>query len=110
MPCSACGRPISAISPPSSSIRATVASKTARTPGSSAASPSSRGTPKRRPVRSSRLGSSIPPAIPTEVESRGSLPCITARRSAASVTSRVSGPHWSSEEAKAIMPKREIAP
>ena len=29
---------------------------------------------------------------------------------AASVTSRVSGPHWSSEEAKAIIPYREIAP
>src|SRR3954463_4660181 len=30
--------------------------------------------------------------------------------SAASVTSRVNGPAWSSEEAKAIMPKRETAP
>src|ERR1700754_3949472 len=30
--------------------------------------------------------------------------------SAASVTSRVNGPAWSSEEANAIMPKRETAP
>jgi hypothetical protein len=32
------------------------------------------------------------------------------RRSAASATSRVIGPAWSSEEAKAIMPWRETAP
>ena len=87
-----------------------MASKTARTPASSVDSPSSRGTPNLSPERSSRLGSSIPPSIPTEVESSGSLPYITPSSSAASVTSRVNGPHWSSEEAKAIIPKREIAP
>ena len=65
---------------------------------------SSAGTPKRSPFRSSRLGASTPPSIPTEVESQGSRPCIAASSSAASVTSRVSGPHWSSEEAKAIIP------
>ena len=54
--------------------------------------------------RSSRLGATIPPSIPTEVESQGSRPCSAASSSAASVTSRVSGPHWSSEEAKAIIP------
>ena len=46
----------------------------------------------------------IPPSSPTEVESQGSRPCSDASSSAASVTSRVSGPHWSSEEAKAIIP------
>ena len=104
MPCSACGSETSAISPPSSSIRSRVASKTARTPASIESSPSSAGTPKRSPFRSSRLGASTPPSIPTEVESQGSRPCIAASSSAASVTSRVSGPHWSSEEAKAIIP------
>ena len=47
---------------------------------------------------------STPPSIPTEVESQGSRPSSAASSSAASVTSRVSGPHWSSEEAKAIIP------
>src|ERR671917_585109 len=32
------------------------------------------------------------------------------RSSAASVTSRVSGPHWSSDDANAIIPKRDTAP
>ena len=104
MPCSACGSGVSAISPPSSSIRFSVASKAARTPGSIAPSASSAGTAKRRPFRSSPRGARIPPSIPTEVESQGSPPCIAASSSAASVTSRVSGPHWSSEEAKAIIP------
>ena len=50
------------------------------------------------------LGSSIPPSIPIEVESQGSRPSTAPRTSAASVTSLVRGPHWSSEEAKAIIP------
>ena len=49
-------------------------------------------------------GSSTPASMPTEVESQGSRPCRAWISSAASVTSRVSGPHWSSEEAKAIIP------
>ena len=40
----------------------------------------------------------------SEVESHGSSPTIAANSSAASVTSRVNGPAWSSEEAKAIIP------
>ena len=106
MPCGACGSSVSETSPPSSSISATVRSKTSRTPGSipSASPASSLGTPKLRPRRSSRLGSSIPPSMPIEVESQWSRPSIAWRSSAASVTFRVSGPHWSSEEAKAIIP------
>ena len=106
MPCGACGSSVSATSPPSSSIWATVRSKTSLTPDSipSASEASSFGTPKLRPFRSSRLGSSTPPSIPTEVESQGSRPSTACSISAASVTSLVSGPHWSSEEAKAIIP------
>ena len=48
--------------------------------------------------------------MPTEVESRSSRPSIARSNSAASVTVRVSGPHWSSEDANATMPYREIAP
>ena len=40
----------------------------------------------------------------SEVASQGSLADHVASSSAASVTSRVSGPAWSSEEANAIMP------
>ena len=100
----ALGSETSAISPPSPSIRFRVASKTSLTPASKESRASSEGTPKRRPERSSRLGARMPPAIPTEVESHSSRPCSAASSSAASVTSRVSGPHWSSEEAKAIIP------
>jgi hypothetical protein len=57
-----------------------------------------------------RDGSSTPASMPTQVESQGSGPAIARSRSAASVTSRVSGPHWSSEDANAIIPQREIAP
>ena len=49
-------------------------------------------------------GSAISPGRPSAVESQGSLPTSCPISSAASVTSRVSGPHWSSEDAKAIMP------
>ena len=87
-------------------------SKTSFTPDSipSASEASSLGMPKLRPLRSSRLGSSTPPSIPIEVESHGSRPSTACRTSAASVTSLVRGPHWSSEEAKAIIPYRETAP
>ena len=104
MPSSELGRETSSISPPSASIRPSVASKTSRTPPSIASPSSWTGTPKRSPERSSRLGGTIPPSIPTEVESIGSRPSSAASIRAASVTSRVSGPHWSSEEAKAIIP------
>ena len=41
---------------------------------------------------------------PTEVASHASRPAMWPKSSAASVTSRVSGPAWSSDEAKAIIP------
>ena len=82
---------------------ASVARTLSATPGSRPAS-SMPQKPKRRPSRRSALGSGIPPGTPSEVESQGSLPWRWLNRIAASVTSRVSGPHWSSEEAKAIIP------
>ena len=58
--------------------------------------------PRRDP---SRAGSSIAPGSSTEVESqRVAPPTMCESSSAASVTSRVSGPAWSSDEAKAIIP------
>jgi hypothetical protein len=39
-----------------------------------------------------------------EVESRSSWPTMWRSSSAASVTSRVSGPAWSNDEANAIIP------
>ena len=105
MPCSACGSGTSAISPPSSSIRFSVASKTARTPGLDRVVGQLGGDAEAQARRGPRgWARSTPPSIPTEVESQGSRPCSAASSSAASVTSRVSGPHWSSEEAKAIIP------
>ena len=65
---------------------------------------SSSGTPMRIPCRSVALGSAIGSGRRIEVESRGSSPTIAPSSSAASVTSRVNGPAWSSEEAKAIIP------
>ncbi len=47
---------------------------------------------------------------PSDVESQGSCPVICASSSAESATVRVSGPHWSSEDANATIPYREIAP
>ena len=70
----------------------------------SADSVSSSGTPRRMPSRRSALGRSIVPGKPIDVESRSSWPTICPSSSAASVTSRVSGPAWSSDEAKAIIP------
>ena len=65
---------------------------------------SSGGTPNRTPSRLSALGSSTSSGNASEVESQGSWPTMCLKSSAASVTSRVSGPAWSSEEAKAIIP------
>ena len=64
----------------------------------------SSGTPSLIPLRSSDLGSSISPGKSSEVESWRSRPTMWRNISAASVTSRVSGPAWSSEEANAIIP------
>ncbi len=103
MPCPAFGSSICSTPPPSSSILARVAFTASATPGSSPAS-SIPQIPKRRPSSRSALGSGISPGMPSEVESQGSRPWRWRSRIAASVTSRVSGPHWSSEEAKAIIP------
>ena len=56
------------------------------------------------PRRSVALGRPIGSGNASEVESHGSSPTIEANSSAASVTSRVNGPAWSSEDAKAIIP------
>ena len=106
MPCSACGSSISSIRPPSRSISSIERSNTSATPGStpSAWCEKSRATPTTSPSRSSREGNRTPPSIPTEVESRRSRPSIAPSSRAASVTSRVSGPAWSSDDAKATIP------
>ena len=65
---------------------------------------SSGGTPKRIPSSRSALGSATSSGKASEVESHGSWPTMCLKRSAASVTSRVSGPAWSSDDAKAIIP------
>ena len=83
-----------------------MASKFSRTPGSrpSASLVSSSGTPSRIPRRCSARGRRTASGKATDVLSQWSFPTIAENRSAASVTSRVSGPAWSSEEAKAIIP------
>jgi hypothetical protein len=58
----------------------------------------------RMPLRSVAEGTPIGSGRPSEVESHGSCPTIAPSSSAASATSRVNGPAWSSEEAKAIIP------
>ena len=103
MPYFAFGSSISSTPPPSSSIRASVAFTSAATPGSRPGSFIPQ-TPNLRPSSRSALGSVTPSGMPIEVESQGSRPWRWLSRIAASVTSRVSGPHWSSEEAKAIIP------
>ncbi len=80
MPCSELGSETSAISPPSASIFFRVCSKTARTPLSYSSWPSSAGTPKRRPERSSRSGRETPPSSPTEVESQRVAPLQDAQQ------------------------------
>jgi hypothetical protein len=65
----------------------------------------SRGTPTRIP-RMSPVSAAVASGTGAsrEVESSGSCPAMTFSRIAASVTSRVSTPTWSSEEAKAMRP------
>ena len=50
------------------------------------------------------MGRRTSSGMPVEVESHGSRPTMWRSSSAASVTSRVSGPAWSSDEANAIIP------
>src|SRR5919202_6974210 len=58
------------------------------------------------PSRRSALGSLTSSGNSTDVASRSSRPTMWPNSSAASVTSRVSGPAWSSDDANAIIPKR----
>ncbi len=81
-----------------------VAWKASSTPASMPSPVSSSGTPRRMPRRSVAVGRRTGSRRPIDVESHGSAPAIASSSSAASVTSRVNGPAWSSEEAKAIMP------
>ena len=78
--------------------------KASSTPCSIPSPLSSSGTPRRMPLRSVAVGSVTGSGRPSDVESHGSLPAIAPSSSAASVVSRVNGPAWSSDEAKAIMP------
>ena len=71
----------------------------------------SRGTPIFSPLTgrpSARAKSGV--STSSEVESFGSWPAIEVSRIAASSTVLAIGPAWSSEEAKATMPKREQRP
>ena len=103
MPCRAFGSSISFTLAAELLDLASVALTLSATPGSRPGS-SIPQTPKRRPSRRSALGRGISPGMPREVESQGSFPWRWRSRIAASVTSRVSGPHWSSDEANAIIP------
>jgi hypothetical protein len=78
--------------------------KASSTPPSMPSPLSSSGTPSVTPSRRSALGSAIGSGNASEVASHSSWPTMCLSSSAASVTSRVSGPAWSSEEAKAIIP------
>ena len=91
---------------PSSSARASVARKFSSTPGSipSAAPVRSSGKPSRSPSRRSAVGRRTSSGNSSDVASHGSRPTMAEKSSAASVTSRVSGPAWSSDDAKAIIP------
>ena len=74
------------------------------TPASMPSPASSSGTPSRMPLRSVAVGRLTGSGRPRLVLSQGSGPTIADSSSAASVTSRVNGPAWSSEDAKAIIP------
>ena len=89
---------------PSPSASRSVASNAARTPGSMPSPVSSSGTPSRIPSRRSAVGIRTGSGSPSDVASQWSLPTRCENSSAESATVRVSVPHWSSEEAKAIMP------
>src|SRR3954453_8070795 len=80
------------------------------TPGSTPSPVRSSGTPSLIPSRRSALGRRTSSGNAIEVLSRSSRPTMWRNSSAASVTSRVSGPAWSSDEANAIIPKRLHAP
>jgi hypothetical protein len=95
---------------PSSRASSIECSKAARTPGSMPSPESSSGTPKRRPSSDVAVGVFTGSGNPVEVESHGSLDVMAPNRSAASRTSRVKGPAWSSDDANAIIPYRETAP
>jgi hypothetical protein len=56
------------------------------------------------PSSRSAVGVATSSGKSSEVESQSSRPTMWRSSSAASVTSRVIGPHWSSEDAKAIIP------
>ena len=71
---------------------------------------SSSTTPTRMPDRSVAVGATISPGQSRDVESMGSRPTMCRSSSAASSTLRANGPTWSSEDAKAISPYREMAP
>ena len=90
MPWPALGRSISLTLPPSSSMRSSAARQTSATPGSRPSS-SRPQAPKRRPSSRSALGARSCRRA-HEVESQGSRPSRGRSISAASVTSRVSGP------------------
>jgi hypothetical protein len=89
---------------PSASARARLALKASSTPASMPSPVSSSGTPSTIPLRRSALGTAIGSGNWSEVASQLSRPTMWESISAASATVRVSGPAWSSEEAKAIMP------
>ena len=95
---------MSTISAPRSLAIASVSWNVASTPSSMPSPDSSAGTPSRSPRRSAALGSPTGSGKASEVESHGSSPTMAPNSSAASVTSRVNGPAWSSEDAKAIIP------
>ena len=95
---------MSTISAPSSRARSRLSRNVFSTPSSMPSPESSSGTPRRTPRRSVAVGRPIGSGNASEVESHGSWPTIAPNSSAQSVTSRVSGPAWSSEEANAIIP------
>src|SRR4029453_14502768 len=81
------------------------------TPGSMpSASFSSLGTPTRRPLRSSAVGTSTGSGSSTVVVSSGSRPAITEWRNAQSPTVFAIGPTWSRLDANATMPERDTVP
>jgi hypothetical protein len=81
-----------------------VALNVSSTPGSIPSPESSSGTPRRIPIRFVAVGALTGSGSPSDVLSHRSAPAIAPSSSAASVTSRVNGPAWSSEEANAIIP------
>ena len=81
-----------------------MALKASSTPGSIPSPDSSSGTPRRMPFRSVAVGSLTGSGSPSACCRTGPAPTIAPSSSAASVTSRVNGPAWSSDDANAIIP------